>query len=142
MTDSRLIFFHVGDCSFAVPLNEVREIVVAVAVTPVPGSRPPLEGVMIYQGEGVLPVFSLLSALGRASETAGGLVVVSELGGVFIGFRVEGIGGVVKRLEGDRLDKYQDELKGRPGAIEGTFESGGRSLIVLSLSGVFREVLR
>ncbi|GBE15138.1 MAG TPA: chemotaxis protein CheW [Proteobacteria bacterium] len=142
MTDSRLISFHVGDCDFAVPLSEIREIVAAVSVTPVPDGRLPLEGLMVYRGGQALPVFSLLGALGRDSESGGSLIVVSELGPAFVGFRVEGIGGVVDGVQGDRLDEYHGELKGRAGAIEGTFESGDRSMIVLSLSAVFQEVVR
>lgn len=141
MTDSRLIFFHVGNWSFAVPLNEVREIVAAASVTPVPGARPPLEGVMVYRREEALPLFSLPSALGIDYETVGGFVAVSEIDGVFLGFRVEGIGGVIDGVEGNHLDKYHGELKGRPGAIKGAFEFGDRFLVVLNLSEVFQKVV-
>ena len=141
MTDSRLIFFHVGGHGFAVPLSEIREIVAVSAVTPVPGARAPLEGVTVYREEGVLPLFSLLGAMGNASITNGALIVVAELGGEFIGFRVEGVGGVIGMPEENGLETYKGELKGPPGAIKGIFKSGGQVLVAISLSGVFQEVL-
>ena len=120
MTDSRLIFFHVGGHGFAVPLSEIREIVAVSAVTPVPGARAPLEGVTVYREEGVLPLFSLLGAMGNASITNGGVIGMPEENG---------------------LETYKGELKGPPGAIKGIFKSGGQVLVAISLSGVFQEVL-
>jgi purine-binding chemotaxis protein CheW len=67
--ESFLLFALAGG-RFAVPVACVREIVRAVAVSPLPSAPEPVAGVIGVRGEPV-PVLDLRRALGRADEALG-----------------------------------------------------------------------
>jgi purine-binding chemotaxis protein CheW len=58
-----ILVFELGRQRYAVPLREVREIVRAVAITPLPTAPPVIEGIIDVRGS-VVPVFDLRSRLG------------------------------------------------------------------------------
>lgn len=60
---NEVLRFDIGDLRCAVPLTHVREVVRAVALTPLPGAPPVIEGVIDVRGE-VVPVVNLGSRLG------------------------------------------------------------------------------
>lgn len=140
-TDNRFITFYLSGCYYAIPIAAVREVTSAQRIHVLPGARKPLEGLMIYRGVQVLPVFSLTEALDLESMDSGDLIVVVELKTQILGFRVQKIGRVV-----DGFDKEQDGLEGGgtvvdPDAVLGIWSDKGASVVALRLEKVFRNVL-
>jgi len=141
LTDNRLITFHLSGHDFAVPIEVVREVINAEKIDQLPGGRKPLEGLMIYRRDQALPVFSLTQALGRESETPGDLILVVELDGQMLGFRVEKIGRVIDGSGNGQYEPLEEELAFDPETIRGTINEKGLTVIVLRLEKVLGNVL-
>ncbi|MGH7444628.1 MAG: chemotaxis protein CheW [Longimicrobiales bacterium] len=60
---NEVLRFDIGELRCAIPLTHVREVVRAVALTPLPGAPPVIEGVIDVRGA-VVPVVNLGSRLG------------------------------------------------------------------------------
>ena len=76
--DSAMLKFTVGGLNCALPLADVQEITAMVRVTPLPGARPHLLGVIDYHGTpcGVLDVRHLLNLPGAPIQPEQHLVVL------------------------------------------------------------------
>jgi purine-binding chemotaxis protein CheW len=63
----QLLTFELDETRFAIPLDAVREVLRAVAVTPLPGAPEVVMGVIDVRGE-IVPVFDLRARLGEPSR--------------------------------------------------------------------------
>ena len=137
MADRRYITFSAGKHRFAVPIEKVREVVSSASVLPVPGRRKPLEGIIPYRDQGVLPVFSLLEALGEPEAETSALIVVTGPEESPVGYRVRGLGGIIMTTGAeDEIVTYQGDLDGPEGAITGTLRKTGGDHILLEIEKV------
>lgn len=77
-----ILTFEVVGRRFAIPLRHVREIVRAVAVTPLPGAPPIVEGIIDIRGE-LVPVFDLRRRIGlpRKPVATSDHFIVTQAGG-------------------------------------------------------------
>ena len=141
ITDNRLITFHLSGGDYAVPIAVVREVISAEKIDQLPGGRKPLEGLMIYRENQVLPVFSLTQALGLENESLGDLILVVKLNTQMLGFRVEKIGRVIGGSGSHHYEPLEEELALDPGTVQGTFIEEGLRVNVLKLEKVFGNVL-
>ena len=139
MQERRLISFTVGNHRFAVPIEDVREVVNVSAAVPVPGGRRPLEGILPYRDNLVLPVFSLLDLLGIRHDESGNLVIVAGPQEDPIGFRVRSMGGVMISGEGDEIKPYEGDFISSGGAISGVLRKTGGELILLDIERLFHQ---
>ena len=137
MPERRLISFNVGGYRFAVPIEIVREVVNVTSVLPVPGGRRPLEGILPYRENMVLPLFSLLDLLGGRHDETGNLVMVAGSEDDLIGFRVHSMGGVIIRRDDDEIIPYEGELSAADGAISGVLKKTGGEIILLEIEHLF-----
>jgi len=137
MPERRLISFTVGRYRFAVPIEVVREVVSITSVVPVPGGRRPLEGIVPYRDNMVLPVFLLLDLLGVAYDEPSDLVIVAGPEDDPVGFRVHNMGGVMMSGENDEVVPYVGELSSPGGAISGVLKKSGGELILLEIDRLF-----
>lgn len=93
-----LIAFRLEPARFGLPIERVREIVRAVAVTPLPGAPPIVEGVLDYRGRRLVPV---LDPRKRAGLPPVELhpdqhFIVAEAGTRWVALRVDRVEGVVE----------------------------------------------
>jgi len=137
MAERRLISFTVGKYRFAVPIEVVREVVNMDSSVPVPGGRRPLEGILPYRGNMLLPVFSLLGLLGIKHEESGNLVIVTGTKEDPLGFRVHNMGGVMISGDNDEIAPYEGDLSLSHGAIAGLLKKTGGELILLDVDRLF-----
>jgi chemotaxis signal transduction protein len=137
MPERRLISFTVGSYRFAVPIEAVREVVNVASIVPVPGGRRPLEGILPYRGNMVLPVFSLLDLLGIQHDEPGTLVVITGPEADPVGFRVRNMGGVMITGDNNEIAPYEGELSLSGGAISGVLKKTGGELILLEIDRLF-----
>ena len=137
MPERRLISFTIGSYRFAVPIEAVREVVNVASIVPVPGGRRPLEGILQYRGNMVLPVFSLLDLLGTRHDEPSNLVVVTGSEEDPVGFRVRNMGGVMFSGDNDEIASYEGELSLSSDAISGVLKKAGGELILLEIDRLF-----
>ena len=137
MPERKLISFSVGSYRFAVPIEVVREVLSVAAIVPVPGGRRPMEGVLPYRSNKVLPVFSLLDLLGIRYDETGNLVVVTGSEEDPVGFRVRNMGGVMTSGDNDEIAPYEGELSFSGDAISGVLKKTGGEIILLEINKLF-----
>ncbi len=94
--EEQVVVLDVGDESYGIPVQRVREIVRVPPITRVPNGPAFLEGVINLRGQ-VIPVMDLRKHLGITSsdETRRSRVVVAELGQHTVGLMVDGVSQVV-----------------------------------------------
>jgi chemotaxis signal transduction protein len=135
--ERRYITFNAGGHRFAVPIEEVGEVVSSAAVIPVPSGRRPLEGIIRYRDRAVLPVFSLLEILGEQEAEESALIVVAGPEESPLGFRVRGLGGIITLTESEEgIVPYEGKLGGPEGAIAGILKKTGGDHILLDIGKV------
>jgi len=136
MTERRLISFTVDGFRFAVPIKAIQEVLTVGSVVPLPGSKRPLEGIMRYRDNAVLPVFSLLDLLGKQHDETGNLIMVMGTEDDPVGFRVKNMGGVLTWGEMDETEVYEGELTAVK-AVAGVLKKTGGELILLKVERLF-----
>lgn len=94
--EEQMVVLDVGEESYGIPVQRVREIVRVPPITRVPNGPAFLEGVINLRGQ-VIPVMDLRKHLGipSGSETRSSRVVVSELGSHTVGLMVDAVSEVV-----------------------------------------------
>ncbi len=99
-----LVVFCLGDESYGMHLEEVREIIMVGQITPVPRAPGFVEGVLNLRGE-VMPVLDLRSRFGleRKEKTPVSRVLISPIGGVFTGLIVDSV-EEVRTVDEHRLE--------------------------------------
>ncbi|MDF1526056.1 MAG: chemotaxis protein CheW [bacterium] len=137
MLERRLISFTVGSYRFAVPIETVREVLDVASLVPVPGGRLPLEGILSYRGNMVLPVFSLLDLLGTRHDETGNFVIVTGPVDDPVGFRVRHMGGVITSGEKDEITPLEGESSLTSDAIAGVLKKTGGEMILLEMDLLF-----
>ena len=97
MTTPGYVLFRLSDRTFATPLDDVREIVRLTGLESLPGTQPPLAGVLVLRGR-PLPVLDVREQ-GSPDE---GDVLVMDVGADTVGVAVDGVLAVL----------HPDELPG------------------------------
>ena len=94
----QLVGFRVGQQSYALPIESVREIVRPPEITAVPQSPAHVAGVMNLRGR-ILPVIDLRKRFSMPAETSSkNRVLVTSEEGKFVGFLVDSASEVLKVL--------------------------------------------
>jgi purine-binding chemotaxis protein CheW len=90
--DLPLVVFRLGEESFGLHLEEVREIIMVGQITPVPRAPAFVDGVLNLRGE-VMPVLDLRTRFGleRKPKTSVSRVLISPIAGVFTGLVVDSV---------------------------------------------------
>ncbi len=140
MVENRLIAFTATQHSFAVPLEEVREVIDVGRIESIPGSIPPLEGLAIYRKDKILPVFSMNQLLGGDERGEGDFLLVVEVGGESLGIRIVKIGRVTGYPSDDRISRYEGAPNVPDGAVLGKFQEKDEEFLILDLDRLFSEL--
>ena len=100
-----LVVFHLGAEAYGLRLHEVREIIMAGLITPVPRAPAFIEGVLNLRGE-VMPVIDLRTRFGLppAERTSLTRIVITPIGGVFTGLVVDAV-SEVKNVDQRKLEE-------------------------------------
>jgi len=134
----QLVVFKIGQEEFAVNIQQVREIVRLIPITPIPRSPDFIEGVVNLRGQ-VLIVMDLAKRLGLASTTHSEKtrIVVVEVEDSSVGMVVDDVTEVL-RLGTDKIVKTMDlaEVDITKKYITGIGKLKDRLLILIDLSAV------
>jgi purine-binding chemotaxis protein CheW len=92
---TRIVVFGAGGERYGLDIDSVIEIFRPVAVTPVPGSAPSVQGVTNLRGD-IVTVINVAAALGLAGRAASGRqrIILAAGNGVTAGFLVDAVYGI------------------------------------------------
>jgi len=130
----QLVVFNLGECEYAIPITQVREIIRVPQITPVPQAPEAIVGVTSLRNE-LLAVMSLKRKLGLASgpDDGGKRVLVAELPGRRLGLLVDAVSEVLF-VQADCIEETPEMARaaGRNDALCGIANlQDGRRLITL-----------
>ena len=121
------VLFRLGERTFATPLDEVREIVRLQGLERLPGTTPPLAGVIVLRG---LPV-PVLDVRAAGSPDDSGDVLVVDSGADTVGVAVDEVNAV---LHPDELPPAGDGApKALPSYVVGVRTYAGRPVLLVNL---------
>lgn len=103
--DLPLVVFRLAGEAYGLHLEEVREIIMAGLITPVPRAPAFIEGVLNLRGE-VMPVLDLRTRFGqpRTDRTSLTRIVITSIGGVYTGLVVDAV-EEVRNVDQRRLEE-------------------------------------
>jgi purine-binding chemotaxis protein CheW len=134
----RFLTFRMGDGLYALPAEEVSEVIRVPAVARLPQGPKSLLGLANLRGS-VLPVASLRGLLGREEQEARSSSRAILLDGAApVALAVDAVQGLVT-VQSDRVERGKAELAADPGErLTGAFESGaeGRIAKILDIRGL------
>ena len=129
MTTPGYVLFRLGERTFATVLNDVREIVRLTGLEPLPGTRPPLAGVVVLRGT-PLPVLDVRENAGADGSSEGGDVLVMDVDGDNVGIAVD---GVVAVLHPDELPDADPPARALPSYVVGVRRHKGAPVMLVDL---------
>ncbi|MEW5785269.1 MAG: chemotaxis protein CheW [Bacillota bacterium] len=135
--ETQLVVFSLEKEEFACKINDVREVLKMVRVTPLPRSLEFVEGVINLRGE-VIPVIDLRKRFGlpAAERTAGSRIIIVEVGTTMIGLIVDSVTEVI-RLPDKQIQVTPEHVAGtRTYLILGVGKINERLLIILNLEHI------
>jgi purine-binding chemotaxis protein CheW len=134
------VVFRIGVEEFAVDIMHAKEVVEMRDITPVPETRPFVEGVMNLRGS-LVPVLDLRRRLRArpASATRGTRIMVVQVDERLLGLIVDGASEVVRAGE-ESIEAPPDIIsESEVGYVEGVVNLGGRYLTMINLKRVLTE---
>ena len=128
VTTPGFVLFRLGERTFATPLTDVREIVRLVGLEPLPGTKPPLAGVLVLRGT-PLPVLDVRDSVEhRAAD--GGDVLVMDVEGDNVGVAVDEVLAV---LHPDELPEADRPARTLPSYVVGVRRHQGAPVMLVDL---------
>ncbi len=133
-----LEFKLVGN-SFGIPVDIVREIIPYQNPTPVPDSKPCVEGIFMPR-EVVITAIDLAVYLNRGKADSDGLFVITNYHNLDIAFHVDAALGI-HRVEQEEIVKLDNTLGVDARHIaKGIIRNDGRLIIVLDFDKIIAEL--
>lgn len=128
-TSAGFVLFRLGERTFATPLDQVREIVRLEGLERLPGTTPPLAGIVVLRNM-PLPVLDV-RASGSADDS--GDVLVIDTGADTVGVAVDEVNAV---LHPDELPAADVAPKALPGYVVGVHTHAGRPVLLVNLQAL------
>jgi purine-binding chemotaxis protein CheW len=132
---SQFVGFHVAEQEYAFPIEQIREVVIPKAVTPLPQVPACVEGVTNLRGT-IIPVVSLRTLFGlerRPTDPATRTIVV-QVGDRIMGCLVDDVTQVI-RLDSNHIQPPSElATSAQAGFITGFAKIDQRILVILSIN--------
>ena len=135
--ETQLVVFKLENEEFACNINDVREVLKMVRVTPLPRSLDFVEGVINLRGE-VIPVIDLRKRFGlqEIEITDDSRIIIVEVEERMVGLIVDSVSGV-NRLANKQIQDAPDQVAGQQTKlILGVGKIEERLLIILNLDRI------
>ena len=132
--ESQLVAFVLEDEEFACDINDVREVLLMVKITPLPNALHFVEGVINLRGE-VIPVIDLRKRFGLSSveRDDNSRIIIVEVSSKMVGLIVDKVSEVIN-LPDKQIQDAPEQLTGnRTQLIMGVGKIDSRLLIILNL---------
>jgi purine-binding chemotaxis protein CheW len=121
------VMFRLGQRTFALSLDEVHEIVRLAGLEPLPGTRPPMAGVIVLRGN-PLPVLDVRSAGAGYDE---GDVLVMDVAGDPVGVAVDEVLAVLAAA--DLPESGELPAKTLPSYVVGVRRNGSGPVLLIDM---------
>src|ERR1051326_9088797 len=136
----QLIVFHLGDEEFGIPIGEVREIIKAGAVTPIPEAPNFVRGLINVRGE-IVATIDLRSrfSLGAPNVEEPKHTVITRQGDTLFGLMVDEVTEVLRIPEAEIKRTPELAANHTDFYVTGVLPLDSRLIILLDLSRVLSE---
>lgn len=136
-----LLQFRVGDQKFGINISKVTEIMTYQKVTPVPNSKPQIEGVFTPRGK-TITVIDLHTVLNKEhpSSLERNLLIVCHFNQMDVGFHVGAVDGI-KRISWEQIEK-PPAISGNPedAVITGLAKFNNEVVMVLDFEKIVSDL--
>jgi purine-binding chemotaxis protein CheW len=135
--ETQLVVFKMEKEEFACGINDVREVLKMIRVTPLPRSLDFVEGVINLRGD-VIPVIDLRKRFGlaEAERTEDNRIIIVEVEERMVGLTVDSVTEVI-RLSNTQIQEAPDQVAGsQTKLIMGVGKVDDRMLIILNLDRI------
>jgi len=136
-SDTQLVVFVMENEEFACSINNVREVLKMIKVTPLPRSLDFVEGVINMRGD-VLPVIDLRKRFGlpEAERTDESRIIIVEVEERMVGLIVDSVREVLSMPSEQIQDAPSQVAGGKTDLIMGVGKLEDRMLIILDLDRI------
>lgn len=135
--ETQLVVFNMENEEFACNINDVREVLKMIKVTPLPRSLDFVEGVINLRGE-VIPVIDLRKRFGldEAERTQENRIIIVEVEDRMVGLTVDSVTEVIRLVNKHIQEAPQQVTDKRAKLIKGVGKVNERMLIILDLEQI------
>ena len=135
--ESQLVVFVMENEEFACGINNVREVLKMIRVTPLPRSLDFVEGVINMRGE-VIPVIDLRKRFGlpEAERTDESRIIIVEVEEYMVGLIVDSVREVLSLPDQQIQEAPSQVAGGKTDLIKGVGKVEDRMLIILDLTRI------
>jgi purine-binding chemotaxis protein CheW len=131
--DLQIVNFTIGEVSYGVPVEQVREVRDMQTVTPVPGAPDFVEGVTNLRGQ-IITVMDLRKRLGLPQKNGSGeKIIIIDLGKHAIGVVVDSV-TEVSTIRGPDIEKNSEVTSTLDESILGVGKQGNHLTIILDVA--------
>jgi len=135
--ETQLVVFNMENEEFACNINDVREVLKMIRITPLPRSLDFVEGVINLRGE-VIPVIDLRKrfALSEAERNENNRIIIVEVEDRMVGLTVDSVTEVIRLGNKDIQEAPQQVTDKQAKLIKGVGKINERLLIILDLNHI------
>ena len=136
-SETQLVVFMMENEEFACSINNVREVLKMIRVTPLPRSLDFVEGVINMRGE-VIPVIDLRRRFGlpETERTSDSRIIIVEVENLMVGLIVDSVSEVTS-LPDEQIQEAPSQVAGgKTDLITGVGKIDDRMLIILDLDRI------
>ncbi len=135
--ETQLVVFRMEKEEFACNINDVREVLKMIRVTPLPRSLDFVEGVINLRGV-VIPVIDLRKRFGlaEAERTDESRIIIVEVEERMVGLTVDSVTEVIRLMQNQIQDAPTQVAGSKTDLIMGVGKIEDRMLIILNLDRI------
>ncbi len=135
--EAQLVVFRMEREEFACNINDVREVLKMIKVTPLPRSLDFVEGVINLRGD-VIPVIDLRKRFGlaEAERTDESRIIIVEVEERMVGLIVDSVTEVIRLMQNQIQDAPTQVAGSKTDLIMGVGKIEQRMLIILNLDRI------
>ncbi len=134
----KVIEFSIGDSSYGVSIDQVKEIIAAnIMVVPVPDALPTIEGAINLRGR-IIPLINLAKFLNADTDKIG-RIIISEFQQNYFGFGVTEV-AKLHSVSARDIEDPLDLLQAREGYVVGISKINERILYLLDLKKIAQSI--
>ncbi|HXT02265.1 MAG TPA: chemotaxis protein CheW [Elusimicrobiota bacterium] len=136
----QFVIFKLAEEDFAIPIDEVREIIRAVPVTPVPGAPRSIRGMINVRGEvaSVIDLKARFSLREKFSLEPKHIIITAQMKTLFA-FTVDEVTEILRIMENEIKTTPMTGLRVEENYVTGVVIREGRLIALLDLAKVLAE---
>ncbi len=140
INDNQYVIFELGEETFGVEINKIKEIIVYQQTTQIPGTGDLIDGIINLRGH-VIPIYNIRRKFGFSDidATRSSRIVVVEANDNTVGIVVDGV-TQVQMIAGDIIEKPSSMITsgGHSEYISGVAKIEEKLVIILDLEKVIK----